>query len=237
MRKILLAALLFNLMLTEAFPQGEIDEEIKEIYRNERTLAFEVNSRGWGFGFRYGKHQNAFKKTIYQGSFSTLKDLRDVKLTNQTGRFSYGKLNSFYSIQTGYGIQKEHFSKFDKGGVAICTVISAGPCAGIVKPYYYIVFNAEGDKEPSRYTPNNTSIYSSAPFFYAIKESYIVPGLCFRAAASFEFSKTDKKVKAFELGANIHAYSEKIPLMATDDNRYWFVVLFFNYRFGKITGR
>lgn len=237
MKKLTILALLISAVSFNAFSQGEIDTETKEFYRNERTLAFEVNSRGWGFGFRYGKRLTAFSKRLFETSFITVKHLREIKVSNETGRFVYGKLNSLYSLQAVTGYQKEHFGKFDKGGVSIRSVFQGGLCLGIVKPYYYIVYDDDGEKVPTQYTLDNTDIYSKAPYFHNIGSSYFLPGVCAKVAVNFEFSKTDLKVKALEFGINGHAYPAVITLMATEDNTWWYVNLFIAYRFGKIVGR
>jgi len=236
MEKHLMLIFVVCLSVTDAFPQGEIDNEIKEFYRNERTLALEVNSQGWGFGFRYGRRINGTKKQLYSIDAISVRHLREVKLSTQTGRFIYGKLNSLYSIQATTGLQKEHFRKFDKGGVAIRSILQAGISTAFIIPYYYLVYNKDGEKEPSRYNPDNTDIYSRA-FLYGIPETKILPGIATRIATNFEFSKTDKKIQALELGIHAHAYISKIRLMASNDARFWFVNLFIAYRFGKIIGR
>ncbi len=233
----LFAAVLVNGCISGGFSQGELDNEIKEFYRNEQTLALEANSQGWGFGFRYGRRQDGFRKRLYDVSFTTVRHAREVKLAGEAGRFVYGKLNSMYSLQATVGQQKEHFGKFDRGGVAIRSVVQAGACVAIVKPYYYIMFNSDGEKVAAQYSADNTDIYAKAPYFYGIGQSYFMPGACARASASFEFGRTDKRIKALELGIAGHIYPQVIKLMATEDNRFWFVNVFAAYRIGRIVGR
>lgn len=233
----LFAAILVNGCVTGCFSQGELDNEIKEFYRNEQTLALEANSQGWGFGFRYGQRLDGFSKRLYDVSFITARHAREVKLAGEAGRFVYGKLNSMYSLQASAGKLKEHFGKFDRGGVAIRSVVQAGACLAIIKPYYYIVYNHAGKKVPAQYSADNTDIFAKAPYFYAIEKTHFLPGICARASASFEFGRTDKYIKALELGITGHVYPQKIQLMATEDNHFWFVNVFAAYRIGRIIGR
>lgn len=237
LRKTLITTIFLNVGVLTAFSQGEIDSEIKEFYRNEQTLALEANSQGWGFGFRYGRRIDGFRKRLYDVSFTSVRHAREVKLSGEVGRFVYGKLNNMYSIQTMWGQQKEHFGKFDRGGVAIRSVIQAGACVAIVKPYYYIMFNNDGDKVPALYSADNTDIFAKAPYFYGVEGTNLVPGICARVASSFEFGRTDKRIQALEFGISGHIYPQEIPIMATEDNRFWFVNLFAAYRFGRIVGR
>lgn len=236
-KTLLLATFLGFVSIEGCFSQGELDNETKEFYRNEKTLALEANSQGWGFGVRYGKRQDGFRKKLYEISFTTVRHPQEIKLSGQGGRFVYGKLNNLYSLQAMIGRQKEHYGKFDKGGVAIRSVIAAGISAAIVKPYYYIVFDKDGKKTSAQYNLDNTDIYARAPYFYGIGNTYLSPGICARSAVNFEFGRSDKKIQALELGIAAHAYAQEIRLMATEDSRFWYVNLFIAYRFGKITGK
>ena len=52
--------------------QGEILEQPRIFYRNERSIGGMMNTNGFGAGFRYAKRVNARNKTIYELGFSSV---------------------------------------------------------------------------------------------------------------------------------------------------------------------
>ena len=65
-------------------------------------------------------------------------------------------------------------------------------------------------------------------------KSKLTPGLFAKGGFNFEYSKEDKIIHAIEIGAQINAFPNKIPIMASPDNKNIFFSLFVSYRFGMI---
>lgn len=232
----------FSITYLDVSAQGEIDEQQKILYRNERTIAGYLNTNGFGAGFRYGKNLNAFKKIIYDADLMYVKHPKEYKTSNAfnpAGRsFVYGKLNSFYVVRGGIGMQREAYRKYDKGGIAIRYFYSGGPSLGILKPIYYEYYS--NSVEPPERTvgkfpeDERPTIFGRASLLKGIDELSYVPGVSAKVGVSFEFSKYDEVVHALESGAALDVYYKKIPIMTGNTNNFVFLTLYLSYRFGKV---
>jgi hypothetical protein len=243
-------AILFFILITiiPAFTQGEIDDQEKIFYRNERTYAILLNTNGWGGNFRYAKRINGFKKTLYEIDLSKIKHEKELKITFSSSQqfgtsFVYGKLNTLFTLRGGIGIQKELFTKEDKGGISIRYFYTLGPSIGLQKPVYYEIFVASPDSLSG--IPYETKIVKfeshlldqiqrRAPFYVGLKELSIVPGLYCKFGFTFEFGKNDASFNAIETGVIVDAFIRKIPILANNQNHWYFPGFFVSYRFGRI---
>jgi hypothetical protein len=237
----------FILICFLSFAQGEIDEQGKIFYRNERTFAALLNSTGIGGNFRYAKRITAFKKTLYEVGLASIKHPKEVKISTSAatlaGRsFVYGKLINFYNLRAGIGIQKELFQKFDRGGISIRYFYNFGPTLGIKKPIYYNIYviSADGrivDQKTEKFDITqhiDPRIMSKASYFKGFDEITFTPGLYAKAGFTFEFSKLDEILHALEAGVILDVFLQEIPIMAIENNKQVFFSLFVSYRFGKI---
>ncbi|MEE4214015.1 MAG: hypothetical protein V2I34_03045 [Bacteroidales bacterium] len=244
MKKLL--TILFIAGVSQAlFAQGDIDDQEKVFYRNERTVGINLNSNGFGISYREGKRLDFLNKRIIDIDLNIIKHPKEVKLSNPwvqtSGSFVYGKQNEVYSIRGALGHQHEMFRKMDLGGVSVRYFYSGGISLALAKPIYYNVLY---------YTPASTYqikqekftadiidpsyIYNKASFFKGVSETKVYPGLSGKAGFSFEYSKEDKVIHSLELGTSFEAYTRKLPIMATDDNRAVFLTLFVSYRIGIV---
>jgi hypothetical protein len=245
--KKLLINIAFIFICFLSFAQGEIDDQEEIFYRNERTFAVLLNSTGLGVNFRYAKRITAFKKTLYEIGFASIKHPKEVKISTSAatlaGRsFVYGKLINFYNLRAGLGFQKELFQKFDRGGISIRYFYNFGPTLGIKKPIYYNIYviSADGrivDQKTEKFDITqhiDPRIMSKASYFNGIDEITFAPGLYAKAGFTFEFSKYDEIIHALEAGMILDAFVQKIPIMAIENNKQVFFTLFISYRFGKV---
>lgn len=237
----------FILTWSLTFAQGEIDEQDKIFYRNERTFAAFLTSTGIGGNFRYARRITAFKKTLYEIDLVNIKHPKEVKISTSTTTltsrsFVYGKLNNFYNLRAGIGLQKEIFQKFDKGGISIRYFYNAGPTLGIKKPVYYYIYeiNAKGEIIGQKIEKFDIiqhvdpRLMSKASFFNGINEVTFTPGLYCKGGFTFEFGRYDEILHAIEAGVIVDAFLAKIPIMAIENNKQVFFSLFLSYRFGKV---
>jgi len=232
------------------FSQGEISD--KKAYNiNEKTIAFCLNSNGGGVNYRYGKRLDGTRRRIFDIDAAIVKHPKEIKTNNpyydtNNSRFVFGKLNYFFNTKTGIGLQKELYSKFDKGGVAIKYFYSGGFSLGILKPIYYdiiILDTTINDKKHINTIPQkfnysihtSSDIYGKTAFFEkGMDEIELIPGIHTKFGLSIEYSKNDKLINAIEVGASIDAYLKEVLIMATEKNNQIFVALFISYRFGKV---
>jgi hypothetical protein len=244
MKKLLILAGLILFGIKSIFAQGELNEQQKVFFRNERSFGILINSDGLGFGYREAKRIDFRNKRIYEfdaGSLRNLKEYRQPSYWTQGGSFIFGKLNSTFYLRAGIGHQHELFKKADLGGVAVRYFYSAGPVLAIYKPVYYKVLYLVG---PNAYVvkeekfdasiASSQDIYGRASFFKGFDETKVMPGLYAKGGFNFEYSKEDKVIHAIEFGAQVNAFPVVIPIMAGPDNKAIFFSLFVSYRFGVI---
>jgi len=244
-KKLLISAVIIVYGATSLYAQGELDEQQKVFFRNERSFAILISSDGIGLGYREAKRINFLNKRLVEIDAGTLKHPKEYKISNpyyqNTGSFVFGKLNSVWYLRGGIGRQHELFNKADLGGIAIRYFYSGGPVIGMYKPIYYNVlypisiYEAELKQEKfevSIHAPED--IYSKAPFTKGLSEVKVLPGLYAKGGFNFEYSKEDKVIHAIEVGAQINAFPKRIPIMATTSNKALFFSLFVSYRFGVI---
>ena len=251
---VLLGATIYHFVI---FAQGEIDAQQRVFYRNEWSVAFMLNSNGFGGNYRYGQHVDAANKRLYEVDLVYLKDPKEYKsYTYNPGsntRYVDGKKNLAVNFRIGYGKQHEQFRKHDAGGIAIRYFYNFGPSVALLKPIYYEIvksqFGERGnilppDKYNSQWTAKNIYIMGRASFFKGFDEISFVPGVFGKFGYNFEFSTNDRIVHALEVGAIAEGFIKKIEIMdftnpyirQTDvaKNRQLFLTLFISYRFGRI---
>ncbi len=244
MKKLLIIVLLFLSGTAWLYSQGELDEQQKVFFRNERSFAILLNTDGIGLGYRGARRIDFRNKRIFEIDLGTLRNSKEYKQPSQYiqgGSFIFGKLNSVIYLRSGIGHQHEIYKKADLGGIAIRYFYSAGPVLAIYKPIYYrVLYFPTGTTYEIREEKFDVSlaasqdIYSKAPFTRGLNEIKVMPGLYGKGGFNFEYSKEDKIIHAIEVGAQINAFPKKIPIMANTNNKMIFFSLFVSYRFGVI---
>lgn len=245
MKKLLITAVILTFGVITLYAQGELNEQQKVFFRNERSFAILLNTDGFGLSYRGAKRIDFLNKRFLEIEAGTLKHPKEYRLSNpysqSSGTFVFGKLNSTFFLRGGLGHQHELFKKADLGGIAVRYFISGGPVLAIYKPIYYRVlypvsateFELKDEKfDVSIAIPQD--IYSKASFTKGLNEIKVLPGLYGKLGFNFEYSKEDKIIHAIEAGAQINAFPKKIPIMASEDNKAIFFSLFVSYRFGVI---
>ena len=209
MKKLLVVAVIFTYTAISLYAQGDLDEQNKAFYRNERSFGILLNTDGIGFSYRAAKRTDYLNKRLFEIDAGTLKhpkEYRQPTYYNQGGSFIFGKLNSAFFLRGGIGHQHELYKKTDLGGIAIRYFYSAGPVFSIYKPIYYRVLyplSTSGDFEikeekfdVSIAVPQD--IYGKASFTKGLNETKILPGLYAKGGFNFEYSKEDKIIHAIE---------------------------------------
>lgn len=244
MRKLLIIAVIIVFGSYSLFGQGDLNEQQKVFFRNERSLGFVLSSDGYGMSFRGANRIDYLNKRLLEFDFGALKNAKEFKQTSlyaQGGSFIYGKLNSTFYIRGGIGHQHELYKKADLGGIAIRYFYSAGPVIAFYKPVYYkVIYSVPGNMyitKEEKFDPSlatTQEIYSRASFFKGFSEMKVMPGLYGKAGFNFEYSKEDKAIHAIEIGGQVNAFPKKLPIMAGDSNKSIFFSIFVSYRFGMI---
>lgn len=244
MKRLLIVAVIIFFGAISLYAQGELDEQQKVFFRNEKSFAILLNTDGIGVSYREAKRIDYRNKLLLEFDAGTLKNVKEYKQPSpntEGGTFIFGKLNSTFYLRAGFGHQHELFKKADLGGIAVRYFYSAGPVFALYKPIYYKViyllsptsYEEKLEKfDASMAIPQD--IYGKASFTKGLNETKIMPGLYAKAGFNFEYSKEDKIIHAIELGGQINAFPVKIPIMAGSNNKAVFFSLFVSYRFGMI---
>jgi hypothetical protein len=245
MRHALILILILVLPAASLLAQGEIDDQLRVMLRDERTYAGFLNSNGWGINYRYGYWRNYQNQFIIDGDFAYVKHPKEVKTlvpyNYNTYRYIYGKENLFWELKGTAGWQKELYRKIDRNGISVRLYYAGGLSLGFTKPIYYKVFTISpvGEviyEEFMKFDPSihQQSIGGRGPFYMGFDELKLIPGLYGKAGFSFEYSRKDAVLHALEAGITITAYPKEIPIMATNQNNWLFFTLNVGYRFGRI---
>ena len=238
---ILLAALL--IWTNSLKGQGELDEQQKVFFRNEKSFGVQFNSDGLGFGYRIANRTNYLNKNIIEFELGSIKHPKEYKFSSpyEGSSYVFGKENFPMYFRASIGRQRELYPKADLGGVSIRFLYSGGPTLAVCKPYYYRALYFNNDRQPylkeekfDSAIKNAQDIWGKASFFKGFNEISVIPGVFAKTGFTFEYSKQDKIIHAIEVGANFNAYLKKIPIMATDDNKIVFLSFFISYRFGMV---
>ena len=246
MKKLLIIAVISLYGAVSLYAQGELDEQQKVFFRNERSFGILLNSDGIGISYREAKRIDYRNKWLLEFDGGTLRNQKEYKQSSQQtqgGSYIYGKLNSTFYLRAGFGRQHELFKKTDLGGIAVRYFYSAGPVIAIMKPIYYkFLFLVPGtineyEIREEKFDASLTAAqdpYGRASFLKGLNETKVIPGLYAKAGFNFEYSKEDKIIHAIEFGGQLNAFPKKVSIMAVSDNKALFFSLFVSYRFGMI---
>jgi hypothetical protein len=224
------------LFFGSVFSQGEIDNEQKIFFRNEKSWALFLNSNGFGANFRRGTRINAFRKFIWEVDMNYVKHPKEIKMSSSYGQltqYAYGKTHFAWETRGAAGFQREIYRKIDKTGVAIRYFYDVGPSLILLKPIYYqvavdnIVEDQKFDMNASQYIVGRSS------FFKGFNEMKIDPGIYLKAGFSFEHSKQDVRLNALEIGGVASAFLNEVEIMASHNTRFLFSI-FVSFRWGRI---
>jgi hypothetical protein len=227
--------------------QGDIDNQEKLIFQNERSVSVSLNSNGFGAGYRFGKRKTYLTKKLYDIEISYIKHPKEAKVApdvigySTSRRYVPGKLNVFVNLKPSIGFQREIFSKEDRGSIAVKYYYGGGPSLGITKPIYltYIIGDINGNAlytidEKYSIPQHPYGIAGRASFWKGFDEIAFYPGLHANAGVSFEYSPLNRVLNALDVSATFDAFYKKIPIMATEFNSQFFFTLSIAYRFGWV---
>jgi hypothetical protein len=121
----------------------------------------------------------------------------------------------------------------DKGSISIRLCMSAHVALGILKPIYYEISTSPGTLEIMKFSDDHPNIQGRASFFKGFDELSVVPGTGGKVTFSFDYSTETIKIQAIETGVIVDIFPKKIPIMAYEYNKPYFISLFAAYRIGK----
>ncbi len=213
------------------------------IYERSLQGGVHLHPKGWGLNFSLGDIQTVDRTRYFGVEILGMKHSKELKLPafNESAKgYSYGKLNAFYIIRPSYSVKRVLTDKFRKNGVEVSLLTGIGPSVGFTKPIYLeIDDNPQQDAvnlvseryDPERHNSNN--IYGKSSAYQGFSELKIRPGVFIKSSLYFEISPYKTQLKGLEVGGILDAYTEKIPLMAFEENNQFFFSFFINLFIGK----
>ncbi len=228
------------------FSQSALDmiqtgQDLNVLYRNEQSFHAFLGTRGWGFGYRRGKHITGTLKGIFEIEGAYMKHPKEVRLSGTADvnkNFVYGKLNTIMMLRCGVGSQNTIFKKADKKAVEIRLTYLIEGNLSFAKPYY-IQIPGEGGihsyqyvkYDPNKYTID--SIIGRGPFLDGFDQIKIYPGITGKLITSIEYASLSYKIRAIELGLVADFFPKALPIMARNPAEHLIVTLNLGIVFGK----
>jgi hypothetical protein len=235
----LFTARLFSQSAPEAIESGQ---DINVLYRHEATFKFFAHSRGFGVGYRRGKHITAKTKSLLEFEGLSLKHPKEVKVKGNdenSKRYVYGKINSVALLRVGTGIQNIIFKRADRKSVEVRCSYIIGASLAFAKPYYVLVYRGSGTQRIAQSTKYDTekftqdSVVGHGPFIDGLNEMKIYPGVHGKFNISFEYAPYSNYVRAIEAGVSADYYPKAVPIMARNAPENLIVTLYVGFVFGK----
>lgn len=218
------------------------EEENDLIFNKHSIFGFKFNTDGWGFGYEIGRFKTRRKATLLQFEFNEKKHPKEYKLSNGSAFFNSnewvtGKMNNFYQVKAGYGLQYLLGTKGNKNGVHVSAIGAGGLSAGILKSYVVDVVDVNTQTRlESTYPDIIEKGYlelGSAGFFRGWDAMSFAPGAHLKTALRFDYGKFNEAIGAIEAGVNLEYYFTPIAQMAYVKEKNMFFNAYVSILFGK----
>lgn len=232
----------FTFFAQSALDVIESGQDLNVLYRNEQSFHGFISTRGWGFGYRRGKHITAKLKALFEIEGAYIKHPKEFKLAGNAenrSRFVYGKLNSVMLLRAGVGSQNTLFRRTDRKAVEIRATYLLEGNLSFAKPYYVQIVGEGGFRNTQivRYDPQKIttidSIVGRAAFLYGLDEIKIYPAITGKFLLSIEYANVSYKIKAIEVGIVADYYPKALPIMAKNPPENYIITLQLAFIFGK----
>ncbi|MFT4899677.1 MAG: hypothetical protein ACI9U0_001475 [Flavobacteriales bacterium] len=236
--KIRLTIFLFGFMSISLVGQNEDKMDHTVGYHHIFYSGIQVNTHGWGFGFRRGYHQTVKRKLLYEFEFTTLKHAREVKLLPADGSngFVFARENLAYNLRFGIGKHNVLAYKPFGEGVEIKTIYTLGLSTVLLKPvYYYMIYGDTPESSLERFDEEKHNVYnilSSGPYLKGFNELSIQPGIFGKFALNFEYAAERASIRSLEVGVVVDGYYKNVDLLAFADNYPVYVSFYLSLQYG-----
>jgi len=225
---------------------GELDNPGIQL-RNESFFGANINSHGWGFSYRKGKHVTGTMKRMMDFDYVSYRHPKEIKLQNQSASnnsksYYFGKLNNSAFLRGGYGVQKVIFDEELPGALEIRLNYYGGASLGLLKPVYLEIYKqslAVPDRYElvtEKYNPEThfvENIYGKAPFLKGINELKVNPGVYGKFGVSFEYGADQEVIRTIETGVILDFHPKAMQVMAFNTNNPLTFSFYVSVNWGK----
>ncbi|HBG71348.1 MAG: hypothetical protein A2W93_01470 [Bacteroidetes bacterium GWF2_43_63] len=236
----------FSVITSRAQIAGQTGNEPGFILKREYSFHLIAHSEGMGLGYRWGQRNTVNSGRFIDFDIVNMKHPKEIKMGNvymfdEARKFVYGKQNYIYLSRIGLGSLKVMNEKPYWGGVDVRRFYCFGASIAMAKPtYLYILDNSTSsyyyDLILQRYNSeehNLSNIYGRGPFLEGFSESKFYPGAYFKAGVSFEYGPEKSTLRYVEAGITADVFAKKIPIMAFNENKNFFITFYISANFGK----
>lgn len=214
---------------------AQLDDDYE--YDKEFIWGPNKNSNGGTIGglvFRWSRSMGNDIYRTFGFELSNVHHPKEYRYPSVNGStYIFGKSNYLYSIRLQYGRDKILFRKDTQQGVQINVGYSGGPTIGFHAPYYiqdtennYVKYDPEEHTQPF-------GILGPGKLFQGLGQSETLLGLNVKGSVSFEFGTYKNNVAGVEMGMMIEAFTKKVILVPTQDNKAIFPSVFATIFWGK----
>jgi hypothetical protein len=224
--------------ISQEIESGTIDRVLTQEY----LIGVNINTRGWGLVFDFGKQKNVKYKNTYGFVLTNIRHQKEYKLVGTSGSKGYyfGKINSLIALRPTYGGNYRLFKSSRENGIEIQYKWKIGPSFGLVKPVYLEIDKAVNGTFlhfPERYNPEvhyPGTIYSRGSWFKGVGESKVEIGVFLKTGFDFNFSTSNYGIMGGELGVMVDYYpTKKIEIMYEELDLSVFTSLYLQFNLGK----
>lgn len=222
-------------------------EEGVLVYNKQTTLGLQGRTNGYGLFFEKAKMKSPLRSSIYRVDLTEIKHPKENKFQNLSNPFLffsnpyiYGKVNNFYQLSLGMGQQRMLGQKGNKNGVAVSAVYHGGLALGLLKPYYVQVEDPASDNLIYiKYTRADSilflgpSILGAGGFWRGWNEVKLRPGVFVKGALRFDYGRFNEVVSGIEVGASAEYYTQKISILALQNDKPFFFQAHIALLFGR----
>jgi hypothetical protein len=217
------------------------EEEGVITYNKSFVFGAKLITDGYGVFFELGRAKSVKKSILYQLEISERKHIKEEKLNSNFSNsvpFIYGKENFFYPVKLGVQQQVLLGNKSNKNGVSVTANYGGGLTAGLLRPYYVQVQQSNGVNF-IKYNSIDSSdflngrILGGPTFSKGWSDMTVVPGAYAKAAVRFDYGSYNEVVSAVEVGLSGEFYSKKIPQLAYNKEKQFFISGYVAILFGK----
>ncbi len=237
--------LLFVFSLSLFFTTAqEVGEFYHDVTLKEWDVELMAHTSGWGVGFQHGRTPNLLNKHYWEVEFTYNQHQKSVRSINTlyegVRACRYGQLYTLFFLHGGYGYQRTLNRKPYWGGVKVSYNFSGGASLGIGIPCYVEVLNYNtGFSETVRYDPdehNLNNILGGAGMFTGILQTIFRPGFYAKTGLNFEFSDSDYRLRALEVGVSFDMVFPYVQQMAYNEAKKFYLCAYIAFDFGRKKG-
>jgi hypothetical protein len=232
-----------SLIFILGFVFQSFSQSDEQSYSEEFNYGINFNTNAGligGFFFKWAKANGPKRYHNFGFEVVNVKHPKENRFRNdQTGNsFLAYKTNYLFVIRPFYGQEFVLFRKAAEEGVHINGILAGGPSIGLLKPYYILYLEPNGNPNTAVSVPytedlNLNQVYGVGNLTDGLNEMKITLGVHAKASLSFEFGQIKNSVFGMETGFLVEQFTRTQKIMAFTDNRKFFYSAFFTLYYGR----